>query len=117
VWSCGIPGKANTLWEHGVYPLQLLFPADYPSNPPKAQFSKLFHPNVYPSGNVCLSILAADKDWKPSITIKEVLLGVQDLLDNPNVDDPAQQEPYTMYVKNKSAYDAKILEQAKAHTP
>lgn len=32
----------------------------------------LFHPNVYPSGTVCLSLLDADKDWRPSITIKQV---------------------------------------------
>ena len=30
------------------------------------------HPNVYPSGTVCLSILDEDKDWRPAITIKQV---------------------------------------------
>lgn len=34
----------------------------------------LFHPNVYPSGTVCLSILDEEKAWKPAITIKQVLL-------------------------------------------
>ncbi len=32
--------------------------------------SPLFHPNIYPSGNVCLSILNEEEDWKPCITIK-----------------------------------------------
>ena len=32
----------------------------------------LFHPNVYPSGTVCLSILDEEKLWKPAITIKQV---------------------------------------------
>lgn len=32
----------------------------------------LFHPNVYPSGTVCLSIIDADKAWRPSITVKQV---------------------------------------------
>lgn len=31
----------------------------------------LFHPNVYPRGTVCLSILEEDKDWRPAITIKQ----------------------------------------------
>ena len=35
----------------------------------------LFHPNVYPSGTVCLSILDADKGWRPSITVKQVSNG------------------------------------------
>jgi ubiquitin-protein ligase len=34
----------------------------------------LFHPNVYPSGTVCLSILDEEKSWKPAITIKQVRL-------------------------------------------
>merc|ERR1712072_9224 len=57
----------------------------------------LFHPNIYPSGTVCLSILNEDEDWKPSITVKQILLGIQDLLDNPNPGSPAQSEPYQMF--------------------
>jgi len=36
----------------------------------------LFHPNVYPSGTVCLSILNEDEGWKPAITIKQVTLPI-----------------------------------------
>lgn len=56
----------------------------------------LFHPNVYPSGTVCLSILNPTKKeygWRPSISVKEILLGVQHLLESPNWQDPAQAEP------------------------
>ena len=47
-----------------------------------------FHPNVFPSGKVCLSILNEEKDWRPSITVKQILLGIQDLLANPNGECP-----------------------------
>ncbi|MGH0183799.1 UNVERIFIED_CONTAM: hypothetical protein FKN15_012982 [Acipenser sinensis] len=57
----------------------------------------IFHPNVYPSGTVCLSILEEDKDWRPAITIKQILLGIQELLNEPNIQDPAQAEAYTIY--------------------
>ena len=57
----------------------------------------LFHPNVYPSGTVCLSLLDEDKDWRPAVTIKQILLGIQDLLNDPNVRDPAQAEAYTIF--------------------
>lgn len=46
----------------------LLFGADVGKFDPP-----LFHPNVYPSGTVCLSILNEDEGWKPAITIKQVL--------------------------------------------
>ncbi|KAF5386883.1 hypothetical protein D9615_001599 [Tricholomella constricta] len=65
----------------------------------------LFHPNVYPSGTVCLSILDEEKSWKPAITIKQILLGIQDLLDDPNVNDPAQSDAYTMFKNDKVAYE------------
>ncbi|KTG05980.1 hypothetical protein cypCar_00019006, partial [Cyprinus carpio] len=57
----------------------------------------IFHPNVYPSGTVCLSILEEEKDWRPAITIKQILLGIQELLNEPNIQDPAQAEAYTIY--------------------
>lgn len=51
----------QTDWEGGFYPLTLLFSEDYPSKPPKCKFPQgFFHPNVYPSGTVCLSILNED---------------------------------------------------------
>lgn len=25
-WECGIPGKSSTLWEGGLFKLQLIFP-------------------------------------------------------------------------------------------
>jgi ubiquitin-protein ligase len=31
----------------------------------------IFHPNVYPSGTVCLSLLDEEKDWRPAVTIKQ----------------------------------------------
>jgi hypothetical protein len=47
---------------------------------------------------VCLSILNEEEDWKPAITIKQMLLGIQDLLDNPNPNSPAQREAYELFV-------------------
>jgi ubiquitin-conjugating enzyme E2 I len=55
----------------------MIFKEDYPSSPPKCKFEPpLFHPNVYPSGTVCLSLLDEDKDWRPAITIKQVQIYV-----------------------------------------
>ncbi|KAJ0040707.1 hypothetical protein Pint_28001 [Pistacia integerrima] len=100
VWHCTIPGKAGTDWEGGYYPLTLHFSEDYPSKPPKCKFPQgFFHPNVYPSGTVCLSILNEDSGWRPAITVKQILVGIQDLLDQPNPADPAQTEGYHLFIQ------------------
>ncbi|GAA6002308.1 E2 SUMO-conjugating protein UBC9 [Rhodotorula paludigena] len=117
-WEAGIPGKEGTPWEGGVFPLSLLFPDDYPSKPPKCKFpANFYHPNVYPSGTVCLSILNEEKAWKPAITVKQILIGVQELLDAPNAEDPAQLEAYTTFKKDKQAYEKRVKSQAKEHIP
>lgn len=115
----------QTDWEGGYYPLTLHFSEDYPSKPPKCKFPQgFFHPNVYPSGTVCLSILnedsvslqavssvlfisslpnlftvASSQGWRPAITVKQILVGIQDLLDQPNPADPAQTDGYHIFIQ------------------
>lgn len=121
----------QTDWEGGYFPLTLHFSEDYPSKPPKCKFPQgFFHPNVYPSGTVCLSILNEDsvspfsciswwdliefspiywvrlldclyfmQGWRPAITVKQILVGIQDLLDQPNPADPAQTEGYHLFIQ------------------
>ncbi|ORX53961.1 SUMO-conjugating enzyme ubc9 [Hesseltinella vesiculosa] len=109
-WTCGIPGKDNTPWANGVFKLTMLFP-EGKFVPP------LFHPNVYPSGTVCLSILNEDEGWKPAITVKQILTGIQDLLNDPNPESPAQSDAYMLFKKNKKEYERRILEQAANNQP
>lgn len=111
-WTAGIPGREGTPWEGAVYTINIFFPTDFPSQPPKCQFAPvLFHPNVFPSGTVCLSILNAEKGWKPAINLGQILLGIQDLLANPNPDDPAQQEPCLLLRKDPAGYEKRVREE------
>ena len=117
LWNVGIPGKENTSWEGGLYKLEIKFGTDYPTKAPTCKFTPvIFHPNIYPSGKVCLSILN-DEGWKPSITLKQIVLGIQDLLDTPNNDDPAQCEASSILRKDRTLYENKVKEQAKKFTP
>ncbi len=85
------------------------FSDEYPSKPPICKFDPpIFHPNVFPSGTVCLSILNDEKDWVPTITLKQILLGIQDLLDNFNLNDPAQREAWTLCRTNRDEYEKKV---------
>ncbi|KAK9369272.1 ubiquitin-conjugating enzyme/RWD-like protein [Lipomyces kononenkoae] len=115
-WSVGVPGKTNTIWAGGLYKLTIQFPEEYPTKPPKCKFAPNFwHPNVYPSGTVCLSILNEDEGWKPAITIKQILLGIQNLLDDPNPDSPAQADAFNAFKKDKTLYERKVKLQAKEY--
>jgi ubiquitin-conjugating enzyme E2 I len=114
-WDFGIPGKKNTPWENGMYHGQMSFASDFPSTPPKVRFvPPLFHPNVYPSGTICLSLLDEEVDWRPAITIKQLLIGIQDLLNDPNIADPAQADAFKWYTKNRAEYEKRVRAQARA---
>lgn len=117
-WEAGIPGKVGTDWEGGVYKVHLEFSDDYPDEPPKCKFvPPLFHVNVFSSGAICLSILDKSKDWRPAITVKQVLLGIQDLLNNPNPNSPAHQQAIDLFNRDKVAYGKRVREEAKKNTP
>lgn len=77
----------------------------------------LFHPNVYPSGTVCLSILNEEEAWRPAITIKQILLGIQDLLNDPNPESPAQAEAYNMFKKDRPGYERKVRQVVRENQP
>lgn len=115
-WTAGIPGKEGTLWANATFPVTILFPEDYPSKPPKVKFpAGFYHPNVYPSGTICLSILNEEQDWRPAITLKQIVLGIQELLDTPNPDSPAQEPAWKAFSKDKALYEKKVKEQSKQY--
>jgi len=90
-WSGIIFGPEGTIWEGGIFKLNLLFNNEYPFKPSKVSFiSKMFHPNVYVDGNICLDIL--QNKWCPSYDIVSILSSIQLLLNDPNPQSPANGE-------------------------
>uniref|UniRef100_A0ACD5UTP4 Uncharacterized protein n=1 Tax=Avena sativa TaxID=4498 RepID=A0ACD5UTP4_AVESA len=106
--------ETKTDWEGGYFPLTLQFDDNYPTTSPSCKFpAGFFHVNVYDSGVVCLSILG--DGWKPSITVKQVLVGIQELLDDPNPNSAAQHRCYELYKKNMPEYKKRVREQARRY--
>jgi len=66
---------------------------------------------VYPSGTICLSILNEEQGWRPGISIKQILLGIQDLLDNANPNSPAQSDAYEMFTQNLAEYKKRVAKE------
>jgi ubiquitin-conjugating enzyme E2 Z len=91
-----IIGPKNTPYFGGYFLFEIIFPKDYPKNPPSVKFltinnSVRFNPNLYENGKVCLSILGtwSGPKWRPVMTLKLVLLSIQSLLG----EYPIQNEP------------------------
>ncbi|KAF9784671.1 ubiquitin-conjugating enzyme [Thelephora terrestris] len=102
-WEVIIIGPADTIYEGGIFKARLTFPEDFPLNPPKMRFiTPMWHPNIYPDGSVCISILHPPGDdqygyedsgerWLPVHTVESILLSVISLLssDRPETGSPA----------------------------
>jgi len=81
-----------------IFDVQL--PTDYPISSPKVTFltsdgATRFHPNLYVTGKVCLSILGTWKGpaWSAAITLSKMLLTIQSLLEaNPIVNEPTYED-------------------------
>ncbi|KAL5078785.1 hypothetical protein RYX36_007206, partial [Vicia faba] len=62
-WSVTIIGPPDTLYEGRFFNAIMSFPSNYPNSPPSVKFtSEIWHPNVYPDGRVCISILHPPAD-------------------------------------------------------
>ena len=82
--SCGTHGSvAETPFEDGTFKLLLTFDESYPNKPPQVKFlSRMFHPNVYNNGELCLDIL--QNRWSPTYDVAAILTSIQSLLHDPN---------------------------------
>uniref|UniRef100_A0A1W2VMZ9 Ubiquitin-conjugating enzyme n=2 Tax=Naegleria fowleri TaxID=5763 RepID=A0A1W2VMZ9_NAEFO len=107
VWNATITGPMDSIWEGGIFFLRLTFPEDYPTKPPKVKFtSKIFHPNVYKDGSICLDIVQ-DK-WSPIYTVDSILTSILSLLEDPNPDSPANPEAAKLFVNDPKEYKKRV---------
>ncbi|KAJ8287245.1 hypothetical protein GJAV_G00049320 [Gymnothorax javanicus] len=110
-WEVAIFGPPNTLYEGGYFKAHIKFPIDYPYSPPTFRFlTKMWHPNIYENGDVCISILHPPVDdpqsgelpserWNPTQNVRTILLSVISLLNEPNTFSPANVDASVMFRK------------------
>ncbi|KQK79525.1 Ubiquitin-conjugating enzyme E2 G2 [Amazona aestiva] len=121
-WEALIMGPEDTCFEYGVFPAVLSFPLDYPLSPPKMRFTcEMFHPNIYPDGRVCISILHAPGDdpmgyessaerWSPVQSVEKILLSVVSMLAEPNDESGANVDASKMWREDREQFN-KIAKQ------
>ena len=109
VWQAVIFGPDDTPWEGGTFRLEMNFSEDYPNKAPAVRFAtRVFHPNVYNDGQICLDIL---KDqWSPALTISKVLLSICSLLTDANPHDPLVGNIAQQFLNDRAAHDKTAVE-------
>ena len=120
-WEVLLEGPESTIYEGGIFRALLEFPQDYPNGPPRMTFtSRMWHPNIFKNGTVCISILhppvldqtnlmeRMDEKWRPVLGVREVVLSVISMLCSPNLDSPANIDAAVEYKSNYEAYKKKV---------
>eukprot|EP01027_Heterolobosea_sp_BB2_P016130 GEZU01022998.1.p1 GENE.GEZU01022998.1~~GEZU01022998.1.p1 ORF type:complete len:237 (+),score=90.75 GEZU01022998.1:163-873(+) len=98
-----IEGPVGTPFEGGVFRMKLEFGADFPHQPPKGYFiTKIFHPNVSKTGEICVNTLK--KDWNQNLGIKHILMVVRCLLIAPNPESALNEEAGRQLLEDYDGY-------------
>merc|ERR1719407_191170 len=76
-------------------------------NPPQMKFlTKMFHPNISHSGDICLDTLQSN--WSPVLSLEKAILSVLSLLTDPNADHGLNDEAVKLFHSNRPAFNAKV---------
>jgi ubiquitin-conjugating enzyme E2 G1 len=120
-WRVIFEGPSETLYEGGLFSTLLDFPQDFPNSPPVMKFeTEMWHPNVYPDGKVCISILhppgtdrhndqeTAEERWRPILSVEAILVSVLSMLVDPNLNSPANIDAAVHMRNDADGYKKKV---------
>ncbi|KAK4937840.1 Ubiquitin-conjugating enzyme subunit, partial [Elasticomyces elasticus] len=120
-WTLGlVVTNPDSPYYSGYYKCTMQFPKDYPYAPPDFRFSSpLWHPNIYPDGKICISILhapgddlmsgeAAGERWSPAQRVESVLISILSLFDDPEINSPANVDASVQYRDDKAGFMARV---------
>jgi len=93
--------------QDGTFKLTMEFSEEYPNKPPVVKFlSKMFHPNIYADGGICLDIL--QNRWSPTYDVSAILTSIQSLLSDPNPNSPANSMAAQLFKENRREYEKRV---------
>jgi len=101
--QANIEGPAGTPYEGGSFKIKIVLGKDYPKSPPRGFFlTKIFHPNVSKSGEICVNTLK--KDWKADLGLKHIFITVKCLLIYPNPESALNEEAGKLLLEQYGEY-------------
>ncbi|KAG5453699.1 Ubiquitin-conjugating enzyme E2 2 [Clonorchis sinensis] len=103
-WVSTLLGPPGSVYEGGIFFLDIHFSPEYPFKPPKVTFkTRIYHCNINSQGVICLDILK--NNWSPALTISKVLLSICSLLTDCNPADPLVGSIAHQYIHNRTEHD------------
>ena len=113
-WKLVMIGPSGCPYEGYTFLLTLQLPTDYPFRPPDVRFTTpIYHCNVSKTGKICHSVLS--HNFSPAITIKEIMIHINNLLIEPNIDDQIENSVAQDYYVDRAVYYKRLDESCKAH--
>lgn len=122
-WSVAlIVLNPDSLYYGGYFKAKMTFPSNYPYQPPDFVFERpLWHPNVYPNGRLCVSILhqpgedlmsgeMAGERWSPVQRVESVLISILSLLDDAECSSPANVDAGVQLRSDPDGYKRRVAE-------
>ncbi|KAA1477033.1 hypothetical protein DENSPDRAFT_844184 [Dentipellis sp. KUC8613] len=104
MWKARIPGPEGSVYEGGVFDVEVQLAHDYPFSAPKVLFlTRIYHMNISDRGNVCIDILK--HNWSPALSIFKVILSLSSLLTDPNPSDPLVPSIASEYLRRRTTHD------------
>ena len=136
----------DSLYYGGYFKASMTFPKNFPYSPPgtgteaviSLQYGNLlmslsgfrflrplYHPNIYPDGRLCISILhnpgedqmsgeLAAERWSPAQRVETVLVSILSLLDDAEVSSPANVDAGVMLRQHPRKYKSVVTEHVEA---
>ncbi|KAI0084993.1 ubiquitin-conjugating enzyme/RWD-like protein, partial [Irpex rosettiformis] len=108
-WSATLPGPEGSVYEGGVFNVDIILGPDYPFSAPHMTFrTRIYHMNISERGGICIDILK--HNWSPALSLFKVILSLSSLLTDPNPKDPLVPSIATEYVRNRKKHDSTARE-------
>jgi len=108
-WKGTIPGPQGSVYEGGIFSIEIILATDYPFSAPKVLFkTRIYHMNISEQGNICIDILKSN--WSPALSLFKVMLSLSSLFTDPNPRDPLVPSIATQYLRNRKLHDSTARE-------